>query len=71
MEPSVSDPIANGTNPAATAEADPADDPLDPSAGAHGLRVLPPNQTSPIANSPRLNFATSTAPAASNRSITV
>jgi len=32
IEPSVSDPIANATHPAATAEAEPADDPLDPCA---------------------------------------
>jgi hypothetical protein len=30
MEPSVSDPMANGTQPAATALAGPAEDPLDP-----------------------------------------
>src|SRR4051812_32918825 len=30
IEPSVSVPIANATQPAAVADADPADDPLDP-----------------------------------------
>jgi len=30
MDPSVSDPMANGTHPADTAAAGPADDPLDP-----------------------------------------
>src|SRR5579863_4578149 len=43
MEPSVSDPMAKATHPAATALAGPADDPLDPCAGFHGLRVWPPN----------------------------
>jgi hypothetical protein len=67
IDPSVSDPIANPTHPAATALAEPADDPLDPSAGFHGFRVLPPNHLSPIASAPSANFATSTAPAASSR----
>jgi hypothetical protein len=39
MLPSVSLPIANPTSPAAAAEAEPADDPLDPRLGSHGLRV--------------------------------
>src|ERR1700690_1868028 len=39
MEPSVSDPIANPTQPAATALAEPADDPLEPCSGFQGLRV--------------------------------
>jgi hypothetical protein len=30
IDPSVSDPMAKATHPAAVAEADPADDPLDP-----------------------------------------
>src|SRR5579864_366586 len=47
MEPSVSDPMANPTQPAAVADADPADDPLDPCRGFHGLRVIPPNHRSP------------------------
>src|SRR6204780_2906271 len=71
MEPSVSDPIANATHPAATALADPAEDPLEPSSGFHGLRVRPPNHLSPIASAPSVNLATSTAPAASSLCTTV
>src|SRR5258708_9679302 len=47
MEPSVSDPIAKATHPEAVAEAEPADDPLEPSPGFHRLRVMPPNHLSP------------------------
>ena len=36
-------PIANATQPAAVADDEPADDPLDPCAGSHGLFVRPPN----------------------------
>ena len=71
IDPSVSDPMANGTSPAATAAADPAEEPLDPLVGFQGLRVIPPNHTSPIASSPKLSFATSTAPAASSFRMTV
>src|SRR5215813_13470714 len=71
MDPSVSDPIANATQPAAVAEADPADDPLEPCFVFHGLRVMPPNHLSPWASAPRVSFATSTAPAASRRFTTV
>src|SRR5688500_9779289 len=62
IEPNVSVPIANGTQPAATAEHGPALDPLDPSAGLHWLLVRPPNQVSPMASSPRESLATRTAP---------
>src|ERR1700733_2206373 len=71
IEPSVSDPMAKLTHPAATALAGPAEEPLDPCSGFHGLRVRPPYQTSPIASAPRVSLATSTAPAASRRSTTV
>src|SRR5277367_3030718 len=71
MEPNVSDPMAKATHPAAVADAEPADDPLDPCLGFHGLRVRPPNHLSPIASAPSENFATSTAPAASSRCTTV
>ena len=47
MEPSVSVPMANGSSPAATAEAEPADEPLEPLFTSHGVRVFSPNQTSP------------------------
>src|SRR6185312_5629667 len=65
MDPSVSDPIANATHPAATALADPADEPLEPCSGFQGLRVRPPNHLSPIASAPSVNLAISTAPASS------
>src|SRR5262249_10482280 len=71
IEPSVSDPMANATQPAAVAEADPADDPLDPCLVFHGLRVIPPNHLSPWARAPSVSLATSTAPAASSRCTTV
>src|SRR5687768_12164392 len=57
MDPIVSDPIANGKRPAATPEAEPADEPLEPFSKFQGLRVRPPYHTSPIANSPRLVLA--------------
>src|SRR5438067_11177374 len=71
MEPSVSEPMAKATHPAATALADPADDPLEPCSGFQGLRVRPPYHLSPMASAPSANFATSTAPAASRRCTTV
>src|SRR5260221_8077207 len=67
IEPSVSDPMANATQPAAVADADPADEPLHPFLVVHGLRVMPPNHLSPWASAPSVSLATSTAPAASSR----
>ena len=67
MEPRVSDPIVNATQPADVAEAGPAEEPLEPCLGFQGLRVRPPNQTSPMARAPRVSLAMSTAPAASRR----
>src|SRR5918999_4044529 len=49
IEPCVSVPRAKPTNPAATAEPGPADEPLDPCSGHHGLRVRSPNHRSPCA----------------------
>src|SRR5262249_3046081 len=69
MDPSVSDPMAKATQPAA--EAEPADDPLDPCFVFQGLRVMPPNHLSPWASAPSVSLATSTAPAASRRWTTV
>ena len=71
MEPRVSVPSAKPTSPAAVAAPDPADDPLEPRPGAHGLRVMPPNQTLPRASAPIDSLATSTAPASARRSTTV
>src|ERR1700684_2983412 len=52
MEPVVSDPMEKTTQPAEVADPGPADDPLEPCAGFHGLRVSPPNQRSPAASAP-------------------
>ena len=41
MEPDVSVPIPNATQPAAVADEGPADDPLEPRARSHGLFVRP------------------------------
>src|SRR5712671_543306 len=71
IDPSVSEPMANATQPADVAEADPADDPLDPCSVFQGLRVMPPNHLSPCASAPSVSLATSTAPAASSLLTTV
>src|SRR6185295_1881744 len=71
IDPPVSDPIANATPPAAVALAGPADDPLDPSLGFHGLFVRPPNHRSPWMRSPVVSLATSTAPASRSNRTTV
>src|SRR6516165_9649036 len=52
MLPSVSLPMAKPTRPAAAAAAEPADEPLEPVRGSHGLFVRPPNHRSPIARAP-------------------
>ncbi len=70
IDPSVSVPMANPTQPAAVAEAEPAEEPLEPCSGFQGLRVMPPNQRSPWARAPSVSFAISTAPAASRRCTT-
>src|SRR5690606_9252413 len=66
IEPRVSVPIAKGTSPALTAEADPAEDPLDPCLRFQGFLVTPPYHTSPIASAPKVNFPTKTPPASSS-----
>src|SRR5688572_27075752 len=71
MLPSVSLPIAKPTSPATTAAVEPADEPLDPSAGFHGLRVMPPNHSSPSASEPTVSLASNTAPASSKCLATV
>src|SRR5262245_37966047 len=72
IEPNVSDPIANATQPAATALTDPADDPLEPwSPGRQGLRVIAPNHLYPMASAPSVSLAMRMAPAASRRCTTV
>src|SRR5471032_2939595 len=71
IEPKVSEPMANGRQPALTADAEPADEPLDPRVISHGFFVLPPNHTSPWASSPNEVFAINIAPAFSRRVTTV
>ena len=44
MEPQGAVPSENPTSPAEVAAADPAEEPLEPCSGSHGLRVCPPNQ---------------------------
>src|SRR5438067_11518748 len=41
IEPPPSDPVAHGTAPAATAAADPPDEPPGVRLSSHGLRVIP------------------------------
>ena len=70
MDPRVSVPIENATQPAAVADPGPAEDPLDPQARFHGFSVRPRYQRSPRANSPVASFAMRTAPAAFSRRTT-
>src|SRR5215469_5322333 len=63
IEPSVSVPSEKPTSPAEVADAEPADDPLDPRSRFHGFFVRPSNQRSPCASAPIESFAISTAPA--------
>ena len=67
MLPPVSLPMAKPTNPAAVAAPGPALEPEEPSSSSHGFMVWPPNQMSFSASAPRLNLATSTAPASFSR----
>src|SRR5271169_5180029 len=71
IEPSVSVPIAKATHPLAVAEAEPAEEPLEPSVVFHGFFVRPPNHLSPMARAPSESFAIRTAPASSKRFTTV
>ena len=71
IDPLVSVPMAKPTQPAAVADEGPADDPLEPCVGSHGLLVCPPNQLSPPASSPVETFAISTAPASRSISTTL
>ena len=71
IEPLVSEPMPNAMQPAAVADDGPADDPLEPCVGSHGLLVCPPNQLSPLASSPVVTLAISTAPASRSISITL
>ena len=63
IEPDVSVPIPNATQPPPVAEPGPADDPPDACVVFHGFFVWPRNQFAPWANWPDESFAMSTAPA--------
>ena len=66
MEPRVSLPIPKEMQPAAVAEAGPAEEPLEPCFRFHGFFVTPPYHISPIARAPKVSLTISTAPASSN-----
>ncbi len=70
----MSEPSDSGTNPAATAAAEPPEDPPGTRPVSYGLRVGPVAEVSvdePMANSSMLVFPTITAPAPRSRSTTV
>src|SRR5215468_6185290 len=71
IDPLVSVPMANPTQPAAVAEPGPAEEPPEPVETLHGFRVIPPNQLAPWAISPVVNFAINTAPPSRNISTTL
>src|SRR5690242_783255 len=77
IEPHVSEPIANGTSPAATAEPEPLEEPPLQASRPHGLIPGPVNaalgwrKPMPPASSTIASFAHSTAPASSSRRIAV
>src|SRR5262245_25582187 len=71
IDPLVSVPMPNATQPAAVADEGPADEPLDPCDGFQGFFVWPPNQLSPLASSPVVSFAMRTAPASRSISTTL
>ena len=73
IEPPVSEPSAARHSPAATAAAEPPEEPPGIVAGSQGLRVAPKAEFSveePIANSSRFVLPRKTAPAARRRSTT-
>ncbi len=74
IEPPVSVPSVAVHSSAATAAAEPPDDPPGTRVGSHGLRVTPSAELSfelPIANSSQLSLPRITAPAARRRAVTV
>ena len=74
IDPPVSEPRARGANPAATAAADPPDDPPGTRVVSCGLRVVPKAEVSveePMANSSMLVLPMTTAPASASRVTTV
>src|SRR5512141_2249999 len=73
MEPPVSVPVAPGASNAATAAAEPPEEPPGTARSSHGVVTGPKNEFSfdePIANSSMLVLPRITAPARSNCSIT-
>jgi hypothetical protein len=74
IDPPVSVPIAHGASPAATAAADPPEDPPGTRVRSHGFSTGPKPEFSfedPIANSSMLVLPSTGAPAASSRSTAV
>ena len=74
IEPPVSVPVAAGTRRAATAAAEPPDEPPGTRARSQGLRTGPKAEFSlaePIANSSQLSLPSVTVPAAARRCTTV
>src|SRR5262252_8332244 len=67
IDPDVSVPMPNATQPAAVADDGPADEPLDPRRVSHGFFVWPRYHWSPCAKSPVASLAINTAPASRNR----
>ena len=59
IEPLVSLPTPKATQPAAVAEAGPAEEPLEPCSTFQGFFVWPPNHWSPCASSPVVSLAIS------------
>src|SRR5262245_38509205 len=70
IDPCVSVPMPNATQPAAVADDGPAEESLEPRAVFQGFFVWPRYQLSPEANRPVDNFAMSTAPASRRRTRT-
>ena len=74
IEPPVSVPVAPGTSRAATAAAEPPDEPPGTRVRSQGLRAGPKAEFSlaePIANSSQLSLPSSTVPADASRATTV
>ena len=74
IEPPVSEPSAHGASPAATAAAEPPDEPPGTRSRSHGLRVGPKAEFSvdePIANSSMFVLPSSGKPASRQRVATV
>src|SRR5260370_32010915 len=67
IEPNVSDPMLKATHPAAVAEAGPAGEAPEPLLGFLGVRVMPPNHTSPRDRRPNGKFPTINAAPSANR----